>query len=79
MYIFLISVLLVSFIGLCFFKKKFWENRYLLLMIIGGVAIIATVTTNYITRNKYPLVLETVRSVPINSFTGTNHKRFVSD
>jgi len=72
MYIFILSTLLVSFIGLCFFKKKFWENRYLLLMIIGGVAIVATVTTNYIGRNNYALKTEVVRSTPLSSFYVTD-------
>ena len=72
MYIFITSVLLVSFIGLCFFKKKFWENRYLLLMIIGGVAVVATVTTNYIARSNYALKTEVVRSKPLSSFYVTD-------
>ena len=59
---------MVSFIGLCFFKKKFWENRYLLLMIIGGVALVATVTANYIGRNNYALKTEVVRSKPLSFF-----------
>lgn len=50
MYIFLLSVIIVSFISYCFFKKKFWENRYLILGMIGGVALVATLTTNYIVR-----------------------------
>jgi len=59
MFTFIISVLLVSFISLCFFKKKFWENRYLVLLISGGVALVATLTINYATRGKLETKLET--------------------
>jgi len=52
MYIFILSILVVSFISLCFFKKKFWENRYLVLLITASVAIVVTLSTNFITRNK---------------------------
>ena len=51
MYIFILAVLVTSFISLCFFKKRFWENRYLVLLISGGVALVATLTVNYSTRN----------------------------
>src|SRR6056297_3550351 len=67
MYIFLISVLLVSFIGLCFFKKKFWENRYLLLLIIAGVSVIATTITNFSTRGNYPIKAEVIREKPLSA------------
>lgn len=52
MYIFILSLLAVSFISLCFFKKKFWENRYLVLLITASVAIVVTLSSNYISRNK---------------------------
>lgn len=72
MKIFILSILIVSFISLCFFKKKFWENRYLVLLIIGGVALVATLTTNYATRNKLGTRVETIRSENIRVFTVNN-------
>lgn len=65
MYVFILSVLLVSFISLCFFKKKFWENRYLVLLISGGVAVIVTLIINYATRNNIDNRIETVWNHPI--------------
>lgn len=52
MFIFILTVLLTTVISLCFFKKNFWTNRYLILLIIVGVSFIATLTTNYAMRNK---------------------------
>lgn len=52
MFIFTLTVLLTTVISLCFFKKNFWTNRYLILLIIVGVSFIATLTTNYVVRNK---------------------------
>jgi hypothetical protein len=52
MFTFIISVALVSFICLCFFKKSFWENRYLVLLISGAVALVATITINFSVRGK---------------------------
>lgn len=59
MFIFTTAIILVSFICLCFFKKKFWENRYLVLAISAGVALIATLATNYAIRGNF----ETERKV----------------
>jgi len=60
MKIFILAILVVSIISLCFFKKKFWENRYLVLLFIGGVALVATLTSNYATRNKLGTKVETI-------------------
>jgi len=60
MYTFILTILIVSFISACFFKKKFWENRYIVLAIIAGVALIATLSINFVTRNDNP---NEVRSV----------------
>ena len=68
MYIFIASIIVVSIIGLCFFKKSFWENRYLLLMIICGVALVATTTTNYIVRGKYEIIPKTINEREITQF-----------
>ena len=66
--IFVTAVILVSFICLCFFKKRFWENRYLVLLISGGVALVATLTTNYVTRSGLGTKIETIWQKPIYSF-----------
>lgn len=68
MYIYILSFLVVSFISLCFFKKKFWENRYLVLFISGCVAILATLTTNYFTRNGLPTEIEVVAIKDLPTF-----------
>lgn len=60
MYTFILTIVVVSFISLCFFKKNFWENRYMVLAIIGGVALIATLTINYATRNNEAKVVKTI-------------------
>ena len=72
MLIFIISVLLVSFISLCFFKSKFWQNRYLVLLICAGVALVATLVTNYIVRGKLQTKTVVVREIPILSFNIPN-------
>ncbi len=53
MLIFIISVILTSIICLCFFKKNFWENRYLVLLISAGVALVATLVVNFSVRGKF--------------------------
>lgn len=52
MYKFVLITLIVTFISACFFKKRMWENRYLILLIIAGVSIITNLTTNYIVQSK---------------------------
>ena|ERR1035437_9878944 len=68
MYIFLLSIIIVSFISYCFFKNKFWENRYLILGMIGGVALVATLTTNYIVRRHLKTEAVIVWKIPIKLF-----------
>lgn len=68
MYIFILSFLLTAFISLCFFKKKFWENRYLILLIGSGVALVATLATNYGIRGNLDTVTESVWEKPLNDF-----------
>jgi len=60
MYTFILSILVVSFISLCFFKKKFWENRYLVLLITASVATVVTLSSNYIGRNKLGTTTENI-------------------
>lgn len=68
MNIYLLSFLVTAFISLCFFKKKFWENRYLVLFIGGCVAIITITTTNYFSRGNLPTKVEMVRQYPMKRF-----------
>lgn len=68
MLIFIISVIIVSIISLCFFKTRFWENRYLILLIAGGVALVATLTTNYFVRGHFEKRIETVWNRPLYTF-----------
>ena len=68
MLIFLLSLGIVSFICLCFFKKKFWENRYLVLLISGVVALVATLTTNFAIRGKLETKVEIIWEKPIQKF-----------
>jgi hypothetical protein len=68
MLIFIISVIVVSIISLCFFKARFWENRYLILLIAGGVALIATLTTNFFVRGHLEKRIETIWSKPLYTF-----------
>lgn len=68
MNIYLLSFLVTAFISLCFFKKKFWENRYLVLFIGGCVAIIAITTTNYFSRGNLPTKVEIAKQHQIKRF-----------
>jgi hypothetical protein len=65
---FIISVILVSFICLCFFKKTFWENRYLVLLISGVVALIATITINFSVRGRLQTKSEVTWTKPMAKF-----------
>jgi len=73
MKIFILSILVVSFISLCFFKKRFWENRYLVLLLIGGVALVATLTTNLATRNKLGTRVKTIKKEDVRVFSVNQH------
>jgi len=68
MLIFIISFLLVAIISACFFKNKFWENRYLILLIGAGVALVATLTTNFIVRGHLERKVETVWTKSLHTF-----------
>ena len=73
MKIFILSILVVSFISACFFKKRFWENRYLVLLLIGGVALVATLTTNLITRNNLGTRVEIIKKEDVRIFSVNQH------
>lgn len=79
MYIFGLSVLLVSIVGLCFFKSKFWANRYLILLIIAGVSFVATYVTNLSIRSKDNVVVELVKKKVIYPFSFTDSIKGVAE
>lgn len=68
MLIFVISFVLTAIISACFFKNKFWENRYLVLIIGAGVSLVATLVTNYSIRGNLQSKVETVKIIPLNPF-----------
>ncbi len=68
MLIFIISVIVVSIISFCFFKTRFWENRYLVLLIAGCVALVVTLTTNFFVRGHFEKKVETIWSKPLYTF-----------
>ena len=68
MFTFIFSVLLTSFICLCFFKKNFSENRYLVLLIGGGVALIATLIVNFSARGHLSTRTEVVYTKAMKTF-----------
>jgi len=65
---FILSVILTSFICLCFFKKNFWENRYLVLLISGGVALVATTAINFSVRGHLQTKTEIIYTKPLYVF-----------
>jgi len=68
MLIFVLSFIATVIVSLCFFKSKFWENRYLVLLIGAGVALVATLTTNFIVRGHLQKRSETIWTKPIYTF-----------
>lgn len=68
MLIFALSFVVTMIISLCFFKNKFWENRYLVLLIGAGVALVATLTTNFIVRGHLEKRIETIWTKPLYTF-----------
>jgi len=65
---FIVSVIVVTIISLCFFKKNFWENRYLILLICGGVAFFATLTINLSVREHLPTKSVVIDKTPLYKF-----------
>ena len=58
MYPFILSIILGVIVSLCIFKKDFWENRYVVLIIIPVIALVSMTTTNYILRGNLPKKVE---------------------
>ena len=68
MLIFILSFFATVIISLCFFKNKFWENRYLVLLIGSGVALVATLVTNFSVRGHFTTKTEIIWQKPIKMF-----------
>ena len=66
---FLISIIVVFIISLCFYKKKFWENKEIILLIGGGVALVAILTVNFATRNTLDTKITTISKHSIQVMT----------
>jgi hypothetical protein len=65
---FALSFITTVIISFCFFKSKFWENRYLVLLIGTGVALSATLVLNYSVRGKLNTKTEIAWKTPIQFF-----------
>jgi hypothetical protein len=76
---FILSFLATAIISLCFFKSKFWENRYLVLLIGTGVALVATLVLNYSVRGKLSTKTEIAWKTPIQFFYVNDSVLNVSD
>ena len=76
---FTLSFIATVIISLCFFKNKFWENRYLVLLIGAGVALVATLVLNYSVRGKLGTKTEIVWQTPIKFFYVNDSVLNVSD
>jgi len=76
MLIFILSFITTAIISLCFFKSKFWENRYIVLLIGTGVALVATLTTNYVVRGHFQTKVETIWTKPLYTFYMPNNVYF---
>ena len=68
MLIFVSSFIATVIISLCFFKSRIWDNRYLVLSIGAGVALVATLATNYVIRGSLATKSEVVWQKPIYKF-----------
>jgi hypothetical protein len=68
MLLFIITVLVVSLIALCFWGKRFWEYRYIVLLIIACVSLVATIVVNYSVRGRLETKTEILRTRPLSVF-----------
>ena len=62
---FILSFVTAVIISYCFFKSKFWENRYLVLLIGTGVALVATLVLNYSVRGHLQTKTEILWNKPM--------------
>jgi hypothetical protein len=60
--------LVVSFIAFCFLGKRFWEYRYIVLLIIACVSLVATIVVNYSVRGKLKTKVEVLWTKPLTVF-----------
>lgn len=68
MLIFILSFAFTIIVSYCFFKSKFWENRYLVLLIGSSVALVATLVVNYSVRGKLPTKTEITFEKSLQTF-----------
>jgi hypothetical protein len=68
MFIFLISIAVTVIVSFCFFGKRFWENRYLVLLIIACVSLVSTLVANYAARGKLETKVEVLSKKPLHTF-----------
>jgi hypothetical protein len=62
---FSLSFIAAVIISYCFFKSKFWENRYLVLLIGTGVALVVTLVLNYSVRGHLQTKTEILWNKPM--------------
>ena len=65
---FILVAIITTIISFCFFKDKFGVNRYLVLLIICGVAFVATLATNFIVRGNLQTRTEIISTSPLYPF-----------
>lgn len=78
MYTFIISMVIVAIICLIIFKKDFWENRKIVLLIGSAVAFVAILSTNFSVKNSLRTKVVTNWTKPIQMMN-LSDSLFVSD
>ncbi|MFW6247296.1 MAG: hypothetical protein ACOC22_03955 [bacterium] len=68
MLIFLISTIVVSIIAYCFLKKDFWEQRLLVLLVIGLVTLVGNTTTGLVVKDNLERNVRLDRSDELHYF-----------
>jgi hypothetical protein len=68
MFTFITTVLVVSLVAFCFWGKRFWEYRYIVLLIIAGVSLVATIIINYSVRGGLETKVEVISKKPLHTF-----------
>ncbi|MFA5366375.1 MAG: hypothetical protein WC333_00430 [Dehalococcoidia bacterium] len=68
MLLFITTTLVVSLIAFCFWGKRFWEYRYIVLLIIACVSLVATIVVNYSIRGGLETKAEVLRTKPLTVF-----------
>lgn len=79
MYTYILSMLIVTIISSCFYGKKTWDNRYFILFIGIGVAIITTLIINYSIKSNDNTKLVEISNKPIELFAISDNYLTVDD